>query len=256
MIALQIISFSNNPMTFITKFNHLRLYGNSGVGKTKVGQSLAFFYSKCGLLARNTFAIASSSTLVSSYVGKTPQIVDSILQNTLEGILFIDEAYSLVDNKSNVKGYGKEAIDEMVGFIDKNIGLSVIIVAGYEKDMEENFMKTNEGLERRFPKVIILKDYTSSQLTDLLRRFIALSYGPNFSDTESDILYTYIHTLSKFDNKIFDKQAGDMLVLAGDILNSIYGSTQEWIDNDTKNNHVLIKDGINIFLAKKGKVWR
>jgi hypothetical protein len=255
MIALQIISFSNNPMTFITKFNHLRLYGNSGVGKTKVGQSLSFFYSKCGLLARNTFTIATSSTLISSYVSKTPQIMNSILQNTLEGVLFIDEAYSMVDNNSTLKGHGKEAIVEMVGFIDKNIGLSIIILAGYEKEMENNFMKTNEGLYRRFPNVIILKDYNSGQLTDLLRRFIALKYGPTFSKKEYNILYSYIKTISILDSSIFDKQTGDMLILAGDMLDSIYGSTKSWIPGDTKNNQKLIQNGINIFLSRKNMVW-
>lgn len=257
ILASQVLAFSNNPMTFLTRINNFALYGQSGVGKTKLGQTLAFFYSKCGILARDLFIVTTAGKMVHSYVSATARMVNQLLESVLDGVLFIDEAYSISGSAEarnlGRANHGTEAIDEMVGFIDKNVGLSLIIIAGYQDKMENDFMTSNEGLSRRFPNVIVLEAYTSSQLTDLLLKFIAQSHGPIFGDMEANIVYSYIDTLSEKDNTVFDKQAGDILILAGDMLEAIYGSLYTWVDADYNNNHHIIIKGINLYLSRRNK---
>lgn len=255
MIAVQIISFSNNPMTFLNKFNNFALYGPSGIGKTKIGRTLAWFYAKSGILVKDLFAVVTSSKIVSSFIGKTPQIMNKLLESTLDGVLFIDEAYSLVkstkERNTGYAGHGVEAIDELVGFIDKNVGMCIIIIAGYQDRMENDFMTVNEGLTRRFPNVIILTPYNSAQLADLLLIFLAQSYGPEISLIEGDLIFTYIDFLYTMEPPIFSNQAGDILLLSGYMLEAIYGSKNIWVPGG--NNHKIIFDGFNTYLSKKNK---
>lgn len=257
MIAIQIISFSKNPMTFLNKFNNFALYGPSGVGKTKVGKCIAWFYSKAGILIKDLFVIVTASKVISSFVGKTPQVMNSLLEKTLDGVLFIDEAYSITKSTSErnigLSGHGTEAIDEMVGFIDKNIGMSIIIIAGYQDRMEKDFMSVNEGLKRRFPNLIILKPYSTEQLTDLLIRFLWQSFCEKMSDSESDMLYSIINLICKKYPDIFKNQAGDMLLLSNNIMEAIYGSTKSWISGDINSFCSIVLTGINIYLSKQGK---
>lgn len=257
ILASQVIAFANNPMTFLTRINNFALYGQSGVGKTKLGQTLAFFYSKCGILARDLFIVTTAGKMVHSHVSATARMVNQLLESVLDGVLFIDEAYSISGSaearNAGRANHGTEAIDEMVGFIDKNVGLSLIIIAGYQDKMENDFMTANEGLPRRFPNIIVLEAYTHDQLTDLLLKFIAQSRGPVFSGMEANIIYSYIKTLSDKDNTVFDKQAGDILILAGDMLEAIYGSLYSWIDGDYDNNHLIIIKGINLYLSRRNK---
>ena len=257
ILASQVIAFARNPMTFLTRINNFALYGQSGVGKTKLGQTLAFFYAKCGILARDLFVVTTAGKMVHSYVSATARMVNQLLESVLDGVLFIDEAYSISGTaegrNAGRANHGTEAIDEMVGFIDKNVGLSVIIIAGYKDKMEKDFMTANEGLPRRFPNVIMLEPYSYGQLTDLFLKFVAQAHGPVFSATEASIVYSYIKTLSEKDENMFQKQAGDILILSGDMLEAVYGSLYTWIDGDYNNNHVIIVKGINLYLARRNK---
>lgn len=251
IIATQVVAFSNNPMTFLGRMNNFALYGPSGVGKTKLGKVLSNFYSKSGLLLKDDFKVVTAAKMVHHHVGFTARMVNNILESMLESVLFIDEAYSFVPDKK-LKNHGVEAINEIVGFVDKHLGMGIIIVAGYEQDMKEKFMSINEGLPRRFPNVIILDPYTDEQLTTILLKFISQAYGPLFTQQEANVLYTFINIISKTDPSTFDKQAGDMLILSGDILDAIYSSLSPW-SNDINHNAMLMLTGINSFLARKNK---
>ena len=257
ILALQIFTFARNPKLFFTSFQNITIYGRSGVGKTKLAETIGFVYSKSGILVRRKVRNVTKQELTSSYVNESGQLTREVLMSTWEGVLFIDEAYDLCP-PTNLLGrsvdHGGEAVAELVNFLDKNTGLSIVIAAGYEQDMEERFMGSNQGLDRRFPHKIKLGDYSQKQLTDILLKFMGDS-APNIeiTDVEAGYIYTLIDFLVQNSDDIFSKQAGDMLNLSNIIVRSIYGSvTRRWTRGKYKNNAMMILDGFNDYLRNKG----
>jgi len=253
-LAMRLYTFAMNPRIFFTKFQNIAIYAGSGYGKTKIAKVLGHVYGTCGILIRGHFIQTTKAGLVSPYVNETAHNTRTVLLSTLESVLFIDEAYDITPPR-NLLGHGidhgHEAITELVNFIDKMIGLNIIIVAGYQTEMEEQFMKVNEGLERRFLPPIVLQPYTSKQLTSILIRFIQED-NPNLKFTQTH--YDYIYSLVKWiidndeDNEVFKLQAGAMLLLAGEIGYSIHGLPDAWPDQYEE----VIRNGFNRFLAPKG----
>jgi len=88
-----------------------------------------------------------------------------VLMKGLEGVVFIDEAYQIA--RAGKQSHGDEALGEIVNFLDKYIGLSVVIVAGYKDEMMKNFLGANEGLARRFPLRLDLSNYTPADLFNI-----------------------------------------------------------------------------------------
>lgn len=257
VLSLQIFTFARNPKLFFTSFQNMTIYGRSGVGKTKLAETIGFVYSKSGILARKKVRSVTKQEFTSSYVNESAQLTRELLMSTLEGVLFVDEAYDLCP-PSGLMGrsvdHGGEAVAELVNFLDKNTGLSIVIAAGYEKEMEERFMGSNQGLDRRFPHKIKLDDYSPKQLTDILLKFLEES-APHISisDIEAGYIYTLIDFLCQNTDDIFSKQAGDMLNLSSVITRSIYGSVvRRWTKGKHKNNAYMVLDGFNDYLRDKG----
>jgi SpoVK/Ycf46/Vps4 family AAA+-type ATPase len=90
------------------------------------------------------------------------------VQEALDGVLFIDEAYALSQGGPN--DFGKEAIDTLVKLMDDNRERLVVILAGYSRDMDD-FLKTNPGLKSRFPNIIEFPDYTLDELMQIADGF-------------------------------------------------------------------------------------
>jgi len=258
-LALQIYTFCQNPRVFFRNFQNILITGKSGIGKTKLAKTLGYIYSKSGILARNKFRAITSQDLTTKYVNDSAHITREYLMSCLEGILFIDEAYQLGASSFMDMGssHNSEAITEMVNFLDKNVGLSVVAAAGYRKEMNK-FKNANKGLERRFPNDIHLKKYNSRQLTDILIKFLKNTNPDIFiSQDDANTLYTLIDYLYEEDKKIFDKQAGDMQNLSNYLSRAIYGNNKRtWKNNSTKNNSILLLDGIQTYLKPKGILIR
>lgn len=256
-LALQLYTFAQSPKIFFTNFQNIAIYGPSGVGKTKLAQTIAFVYASSGILVRNKFRSITKQELTTAYVNESSQLTREMLMSTLEGICFIDEAYDLAPENTmfgKMQDHGRESIAEMVNFLDKHIGLSVVIVAGYEKDMERRFMTCNEGMPRRFPHVIRLNGYDSSQLTNLLLTFM-LQKSPEIklNDEESNYLYALIDYTMRERTNIFSKHAGDMLNLAGHLIRAIYGSKEfTWSPTNHETNNRLLLKGFNDYLRGEG----
>jgi hypothetical protein len=257
IMALQIFTFARNPKLFFTSFQNITIYGRSGVGKSKLAETIGFVYAKSGILVRRKVRNVTKQEFTSSYVNEAAQLTRELLLSTLDGVLFIDEAYDLMPPKTAMgRGidHGHEAVTELVNFLDKNIGLSIVIAAGYEEDMEERFIGANQGLDRRFPHKIRLKDYSTKHLTDILLKFMAKSAPQlEISDDDAGYLYTLIDFLYSKRPDLFSKQAGDMLILSSFLARSIYGSvTRYWIPGNNSNNAIMILDGFNDYLRDKG----
>ncbi|GAM12823.1 AAA family ATPase [Mesobacillus selenatarsenatis] len=138
--------------------------GNPGTGKTTMARMLAEMLKSMGLLKRGHLIEVDRSNLVAEYMGQTAVKTTEVVQSALGGVLFIDEAYSLVEEGVQGGGFGKEAIDTLVRLIENHRNDLVVILAGYTDEMEK-FLRSNPGLGSRFPLKIEFPDYTAEQLT-------------------------------------------------------------------------------------------
>jgi hypothetical protein len=255
-IASQIYIFSKNPRIFYSKFNNYVLYANSGAGKTKLAETMAFVFCKTGILAREKYRCVTTQDFKSPYINESGKLAREILLSTLEGVLFIDEAYQWIPEDKGiftVKDHGEESLTEAVNFWDKNMGLSITCLAGY-KDKLSPVIASNQGIDRRFPHKIELSDYTAKELTQILIKFITNSDDDiKFSKDDANGLYTIIDGIYKTSKLAFSRQAGSMLNLSGCILDAIYSSKLGfWVEGDVSNNLGLLYKGINAYLKTFG----
>ena len=140
---------------------HCVFSGNPGTGKTTVARILAGIYKDLGVLKKGHLVETDRSGLVAEYVGQTAVKTNKIIDNALDGVLFIDEAYSLVQGGS--EDYGSEAIATLLKRMEDDRDRLVVILAGYTNEMEE-FINSNPGLRSRFNRYIHFEDYTAEEL--------------------------------------------------------------------------------------------
>jgi len=140
---------------------HVVFYGNPGTGKTTVARLLAKIYKAMGVLSKGQLIETDRSGLVAGYVGQTAIKVTEMIEQSLGGILFIDEAYSLTDNDKG--DYGSEAIDTLIKAMEDHRDDLAVVIAGYTGKMER-FLSSNPGLKSRFNRFWNFKDYIPQEL--------------------------------------------------------------------------------------------
>ncbi|MCX7568791.1 stage V sporulation protein K [Tumebacillus sp. DT12] len=143
---------------------HMIFKGNPGTGKTTVARILAKLLREMGVLSKGHLVEVERADLVGEYIGHTAQKTRDHVKKALGGIMFIDEAYSLA--RGGEKDFGKEAIDTMVKAMEDHKNDFVLILAGYDTEMEQ-FLRTNPGLPSRFPIVLNFEDYTEQELMQI-----------------------------------------------------------------------------------------
>ena len=146
---------------------HLVFLGNPGTGKTTVARLLAQIYRAVGVLSKGQLVEVDRSGLVAGYVGQTALKTQEAVQKALGGVLFIDEAYALV-NQDSATDFGREAIEVLLKNMEDHRDDLIVIVAGYTNLMEK-FIHSNPGLESRFNKYFYFEDYTAPQLLEIFQ---------------------------------------------------------------------------------------
>lgn len=147
--------------------DHIIFLGNPGTGKTTVARIFSDIYSALGILPKGHLVETDRQTLVSSYVGQTASKTTEVINQSIGGTLFIDEAYTLVKAGDNSgSDFGKEAIDTLLKRMEDDRGKFIVIAAGYTEDMEK-FLDSNAGLKSRFTKFILFEDYTPDELVSI-----------------------------------------------------------------------------------------
>ena len=148
---------------------HLVFTGNPGTGKTTVARMVADLYKALGILKKGHVVEADCSKLIAAYIGQTPIKTQRLCEEARGGVLFIDEAYGLTAHQH--QGYGPEAIETLLKFMEDNRGDIVVIVAGDPKEMQ-GFLDANPGLRSRFDVVIDFPDYATDELGQIFDLYL------------------------------------------------------------------------------------
>jgi AAA+ superfamily predicted ATPase len=152
---------------------HMVFYGPPGVGKTVVARALGSIYAAVGVLRRGHVVEVDREGLVAGYVGQTATKTMNVCKEALNGILFIDEAYSLAsDSGSPYHDFGQEAISTILKFMEDNRDRVVVIVAGHPDKMHR-FLESNPGLASRFSRRIEFPPYSDEELFEIFNRLAA-----------------------------------------------------------------------------------
>lgn len=145
---------------------HLVFEGNPGTGKTTVAKEIGRAYHALGLLEKPTITQISRTDLVGQYVGQSGPKTRKAFDKAKGGVLFIDEAYDLVKSPSD--DYGQEALTELMQLAEENRSNTVVIMAGYTKEMDK-MLSANPGAKSRFPTRIPFPDYSSTERRTIAR---------------------------------------------------------------------------------------
>jgi SpoVK/Ycf46/Vps4 family AAA+-type ATPase len=178
------------------------IYGPPGCGKTTLAHALADLYLKMEAVTDNKLVKGDRSNMIGEYLGQTAVKTKKLLQSALGGVLFIDEAYQLGHAADgNRCPFAYECINTINQFITENPGKIVIILAGYQKDIEQNFFAQNDGLARRFPFKYTITGYTEQELYLIFKQQAQASGFTVSSDAVSPEIFT--------NKRLFEFYGGD-----------------------------------------------
>jgi len=144
-------------------FMHTVIYGPPGTGKTEVAKIIGSIFSKLGILKKGTFKKVVRSDLVAGYLGQTAIKTKEVIEECLGGCLFIDEAYAL-GNSEKRDSFSKECIDTLCEALSDHKDELMVIIAGYEIELNECFFAYNQGLNSRFTWRFKTEDYKAEEL--------------------------------------------------------------------------------------------
>lgn len=145
---------------------NMEFVGNPGTAKTTVARIVAGLLKEIGIITTGKFIEAGRADLVAQYVGQTAPMIQNVFQRAKGGVLFIDEAYSLLEERRGE--FGDEAINMIVQEMENNRKDTIVIFAGYPDEMDEFFLR-NQGLRSRVPFRVNFEDYNVEEMLDICK---------------------------------------------------------------------------------------
>ena len=178
---------------------HLVFTGRPGTGKTTVARLVAKIYKELGIVSKGEIVECSAKDLVAGYVGQTAIKTGEVIEKALGGVLFIDEAYTLVDKSG--QGYGQEAIDTLLKEMEDHRDDFAVIVAGYD-DLMKGFIESNPGLKSRFNRYVHFDDYTPDEMYEIFSKLCEKN-AYELDEESVDILKKYFAKLCDANDDTF-----------------------------------------------------
>lgn len=192
---------------------HCVFTGSPGTGKTTVARLLARIYKDLGVVKKGHLVETDKSGLIAEYVGQTAVKTNAIVDSALNGILFIDEAYAITEEGKG--GYGDEAIATLLKRMEDDRDRLVVIVAGYDKEMER-FIDSNPGLKSRFTRYIKFPDYKPEELHEIFMQRVE-KYNYDITPEAKEYLMqsltnTVAHKTRTFGNGRYSRNLFEMTI--------------------------------------------
>lgn len=189
LTGLQTVKEQIESFTRMVKFNRIReqrglrttdismhslFLGNPGTGKTTVARLLGAILHEAGAIPTDTFVEVGRGDLVSDRIGASARKTTDVMESARGGVLFIDEAYSLYQEKNNE--FAQEAVDTLISFMENYRDSIVVIFAGYADRMQD-FLRMNPGLQSRVPNRFDFEDYSAEEIAEIgYRDLLARDY--------------------------------------------------------------------------------
>ena len=167
---------------------HIVFSGEPGTGKTTVARLIGKIYARLGMLSKGQMIECTRKDLVADIVGGTAKLTHAKVEEALGGVLFIDEAYSVCRDQYDT--FGHEAIDTLTADIYDHRDDLMVILAGYDKEMD-NFLSQNPGMKSRIPNKIHFENYTPDELYQIFIKYIegsGMFLHPDAEDAAKDLL--------------------------------------------------------------------
>ncbi len=231
----KIIYYMQNPFderTGCNEYLHTIISGPPGVGKTEFAKIYADIFVRLGILKSDKFIEIKRDDLIGEYLGQTSHRTRDLLESAMNGVLFLDEAYSL-GNEEKRDSYSKEAIDMINQYLSEKKGKFMFIIAGYEEDLESCLFAYNKGLKRRFHSHYNIKGYEPAELNEI---FIGkIGETKYFTDIPNEKLVKFF-TENKSSFSYF---GGDIEKLFNEIKQS---QALRTFSSNTKSNEIVMED--------------
>lgn len=177
---------------------HMAFKGNAGTGKTTVARLMGKILGKMGILKRaDVFVECKREDLVGTYIGQTEEKTKEVIRSAMGGVLFVDEAYTLVRGRSG-NDFGVIALETLMTAMENHRAELVVILAGYTKEIDE-LIASNAGLRRRIAYDIFFEDYSIDEMTDI---FFSMVFKEGLQI--SDDLRENVRSLLKKESQIPD----------------------------------------------------
>lgn len=171
----------NKKLDRIPDFNmHMIFKGNAGTGKTTVARLLAEIYYNLGYIKKNKLIEVQSQDLIGEFLGQTGPKTQAVIDSAVDGVLFIDEAYTIMEHSGTNASYSAECVATLLKAMEDYQGRLIIIFAGYTEEMKK-FRDLNPGLKSRIGYEIDFEDYSVEELVQIFEKKV---YDKQFKFTE------------------------------------------------------------------------
>jgi hypothetical protein len=226
-------------------FMHTCIYGPPGTGKTEIAKIMGKIFSGLGVLKNKSFKKVTRADLIAGYLGQTAIKTRGVINESLGGVLFIDEAYAL-GNPEKRDSFAKECIDTLCEALSDNKDQLMVIIAGYEEDLKKCFFSYNQGLNSRFPWRFKTDDYKSPELNEIFKKKV-FDAGWSFKDDIKDDWFE-----NKMDSFLFYGRDMETLLAKAKIAHGrrVFCKPKE---EKTKLTTRDIEKGYEMFLKNNGK---